>query len=120
MPAVWILMGGSLPGCQPSARSESRPVASTTQSTTVARDAQPASPRDATADAPAPAAAPVQIAAAGDIACDGCAQAATAGLLDALLAGPGLAGALVLGDEAYPSGRAADFQSFYAPAWGRP
>jgi alkaline phosphatase len=126
--ATALLIGSAVSGCQPSARTDSRPVASTQPTTTQARDAQLTSPRDAQppgahdamADTPAPGAPPAQIAAAGDVACDVCAQAATAGVIDALLAGQGLAGALVLGDEAYPSGLPSDFQSFYAPAWGRP
>jgi hypothetical protein len=78
--------------------------------------------RDATADAPAPAPMPPapQIVAAGDIACDGCAQAATADGIDALLANHRIVAALVLGDEAYASGLLSEFQAFYAPAWGRP
>ena len=59
------------------------------------------------------------VAAAGDIACAGCAQAATAALLDQLLQSRGVVALLPLGDEAYASGLLGEFQSFYAPAWGR-
>jgi len=71
------------------------------------------------ADVP-PAPSALEIIAAGDIACDGYAQAATADGIDALLAGHPVVAALVLGDEAYASGLLSEFQSFYAPAWGRP
>jgi hypothetical protein len=59
------------------------------------------------------------IAAAGDIACAGCAQGATADLLEQLLRSNHLAAVLPLGDEAYASGLLSEFQSFYAPSWGR-
>jgi len=61
----------------------------------------------------------LHVVAAGDVACDGCAQGATAALIDQLVSADHLAGVLVLGDLAYPSGSATDFQTFYAPAWGR-
>jgi acid phosphatase type 7 len=67
-------------------------------------------------DGPATA---LHVVAAGDVACDGCAQGATAALIDQLVSADHLAGVLVLGDLAYPSGSATDFQTFYAPAWGR-
>jgi hypothetical protein len=60
------------------------------------------------------------IATAGDIACAGCAQAATADLLEQLLQTRHLAAVLPLGDEAYASGSLTEFQSFYSPSWGRP
>ncbi|HXU01657.1 MAG TPA: metallophosphoesterase [Polyangia bacterium] len=62
----------------------------------------------------------VVIAAAGDIACGGCEQGATADLLDQLLQSRHIAAVLPLGDEAYASGLLSEFQSFYAPSWGRP
>lgn len=62
----------------------------------------------------------LRVVAAGDIACDGCGQDATASLIDQLLSVDHLAGVLALGDLAYASGSAAEFQAFYAPAWGRP
>jgi hypothetical protein len=72
---------------------------------------------DAAGAAPA---AGLVIAAAGDIACAGCAQDATADLLDQLLQSRGVVAVLPLGDEAYASGLLSEFQSFYAPGWGRP
>jgi hypothetical protein len=74
----------------------------------------------ATASEPAAAATGVVIAAAGDIACASCAQAATADLLDGLLASHGVAAVLPLGDDAYQSGSLAEFDAFYRPSWGRP
>jgi hypothetical protein len=62
----------------------------------------------------------VVIAAAGDIACGGCAQGATADLLDDLLQTDRMAALLPLGDEAYASGLLTEFESFYKPSWGRP
>jgi hypothetical protein len=62
----------------------------------------------------------VVIAAAGDIGCGGCAQGATADLLDDLLQTDRMAALLPLGDEAYASGLLAEFESFYKPSWGRP
>ena len=62
----------------------------------------------------------LHIVAAGDVACDSCSQGVTAALIDQLLSTERLAGVLILGDLAYPNGSATDFQSFYAPAWGRP
>jgi hypothetical protein len=62
----------------------------------------------------------VVIAAAGDIACAGCAQGATADLLDQLLRTRRMAAVLPLGDEAYASGLLTEFQSLYGPSWGRP
>jgi len=86
-------------------------------------DAAPA-PGDAANSAPADAAgsppAVVRVVAAGDIACNGCAQGATADLIDQLVSTDRLAAVLVLGDLAYSSGSAAEFKSYYAPAWGRP
>lgn len=64
--------------------------------------------------------ATVRVVAAGDIACDTCAQSATADLIDQLLSADRVAAVLVLGDLAYSSGSAAEFRSFYAPSWGRP
>jgi hypothetical protein len=61
----------------------------------------------------------VVIAAAGDIACAGCAQGATANLLDQLLQTRRMAAVLPLGDEAYASGLLGEFESFYRPSWGR-
>ncbi|HXU64459.1 MAG TPA: metallophosphoesterase, partial [Polyangia bacterium] len=75
---------------------------------------------DAGADGRTPAAPVVRVVAAGDIACNGCAQSATAGLIDNLISADHLAAVLVLGDLAYSSGSAAEFQSYYAPSWGRP
>jgi hypothetical protein len=60
------------------------------------------------------------IAAAGDIACAGCAQGATADLLDHLLQTRHMVALLPLGDEAYVGGLLSEFDSFYAPSWGRP
>jgi acid phosphatase type 7 len=60
------------------------------------------------------------IAAAGDIACDGCKHQETAALLTRLLGERGLAAILPLGDEAYPRGGLADFQSYYTTSWGAP
>jgi hypothetical protein len=62
----------------------------------------------------------VVIAAAGDIACTGCAQGATADLLDDLLKTRGMVAVLPLGDEAYASGLLSEFETFYGPSWGRP
>jgi len=62
----------------------------------------------------------VAIATAGDIACAGCAQDATADLLEELLATQHLAAVLPLGDEAYANGLLSEFESFYRPSWGRP
>lgn len=62
----------------------------------------------------------VHVVAAGDIACDGCAQGATATLVDKILSADNLAAVLLLGDLAYASGSAVEFQRFYAPSWGRP
>lgn len=62
----------------------------------------------------------LRVVAAGDIACDGCAQGATATLVDRILSTDSLAAVLLLGDLAYASGSAAEFQRFYAPSWGRP
>ena len=61
------------------------------------------------------AAADPVIVGAGDIAsCSATADSATAKLLD------GIAGTVVaLGDNAYPSGTAAQFRDCYAPTWGR-
>ena len=59
-------------------------------------------------------------AAAGDIGCAGCAQGATADLLDDLLRADRMAAVLPLGDEAYASGLLTEFESFYRPSWGRP
>jgi alkaline phosphatase len=75
---------------------------------------------DARPDTPAPDPAPSRIVAAGDIACSGCAQVATADAIEGLLADRHVVGALVLGDEAYASGLLSEFQAFYEPAWGRP
>jgi len=55
-----------------------------------------------------------------DVACDVCSQGDTATLIDQLVSTDHLAVVLILGDLAYPNGAASDFQSFYAPAWGRP
>ncbi len=115
-----IAIGLGVAGCQSTAQTPPHPATSTQPTTATLQDAHPTSARDAMAEAPASAATAAVIAAAGDVACDGCAQAATAGLIDALLANQGLAGALVLGDEAYPSGLASNFRDYYAPAWGRP
>jgi hypothetical protein len=62
----------------------------------------------------------VVIAAAGDIACAGCAQGATADLLDQLLQTRRMAAVLPLGDEAYASGTLSEFRASYGPSWGRP
>jgi hypothetical protein len=61
----------------------------------------------------------VVIGAAGDIACAGGAQGATADLLDDLLRTRGMVALLPLGDEAYASGLLSEFESFYGPSWGR-
>lgn len=74
---------------------------------------------DAAGSVPDPTCATVRVATAGDIACDGCAQSATAGLIDQLISADGVAAVLVLGDLAYASGSAAEFQAYYAPSWGR-
>src|SRR5581483_5570908 len=60
-----------------------------------------------------------RLVAAGDVACDGCAQGVTANLIDELESIDRVAAVLVLGDLAYSSGSAAEFQAFYAPTWGR-
>jgi acid phosphatase type 7 len=78
-----------------------------------ARDAGP----DAVADAGPPG---VVVAAAGDIACGGCSQEATAGLLENLLQTQGLVAVLPIGDEAYASGLLSEFEAYYRPSWGRP
>ncbi len=86
-------------------------------------DAGPADARAASAGAPDAPGAPdagVRLVAAGDIACDGCAQATTAALIDQLIATDNLQAVLVLGDLAYSSGSAAEFRAFYTPSWGRP
>jgi len=62
----------------------------------------------------------VVIAAAGDIACAGGAQGATADQLDDLLQTRGMVAVLPLGDEAYASGSLEEFESLYSPSWGRP
>jgi acid phosphatase type 7 len=62
----------------------------------------------------------VVVAAAGDIACGGCAQDATAGLLENLLQTQRLAAVLPIGDEAYASGLLSEFEAYYRPSWGRP
>jgi hypothetical protein len=132
-----LAIGAALAGCQRSAPLNAHPRAdgaATTSTPPSAVSTQPPSgssgaaspdgaplrPADASSDAPAPTSAPSRIAAAGDIACDGCAQAATADVIDGLLRDRHLAGVLVLGDEAYASGLLSEFQAFYAPAWGRP
>ena len=71
-------------------------------------------------DGPTEDALGVVIAAAGDIGCAGCAQGATADLLDDLLQNDRMAAVLPLGDEAYASGLLGEFESFYRPSWGRP
>jgi hypothetical protein len=77
-------------------------------------------PRDAGPDAaPDAGAEGVVVAAAGDIACGGCAQDATAGLLENLLQTRSLAAVLPIGDEAYASGLLSEFQAYYQPSWGR-
>jgi chitodextrinase len=63
----------------------------------------------------AAAAADPVIAAAGDIASSSSGDTATANVLDSL--NPSLV--LTLGDNAYPSGRSADFATWYEPTWGR-
>lgn len=76
---------------------------------------------------PAPLAAPREIppgrtfviAAAGDIAGANLAQALTAELLLGLVQTRDLAAILALGDLQYPRGELADFQRYYAPAWGQ-
>jgi hypothetical protein len=60
------------------------------------------------------------VAAAGDIACASCAQAATADLLDGLLPSKKIAALLPLGDDAYQSGSLKEFDAYYQPSWGRP
>jgi acid phosphatase type 7 len=55
------------------------------------------------------------VAIAGDIAGDGTGDSATALLLDAL----GANAVLTAGDNAYSSGTASEYSSFYAPTWGR-
>lgn len=85
--------------------------------------ADPVDETDASSGRSSASAAPptaLHVVAAGDVACDGCSQGATAALIDQLLFADHLAAVLVLGDLAYPNGSATDFQSFYAPAWGRP
>lgn len=63
---------------------------------------------------------PVVLIGAGDIAeCSGDADEATAQLLDAELASNPNATVFTLGDNAYPSGSAADFANCYDPTWGR-
>ena len=51
---------------------------------------------------------------AGDIASDGPGDTATANLLDTI---PGTV--FTVGDNAYPNGRTADFETYYEPTWGR-
>lgn len=63
----------------------------------------------------AAAATPVTIAAAGDIACTGCRQAATAGVIGTLT--PKYV--LPLGDLSYPQSSLANLNAVYAPSWGR-
>jgi hypothetical protein len=63
---------------------------------------------------------PPVILAAGDIACEGCAQRKTAALLGELSRDGRAAAILPLGDEAYGSGSLAEFEASYAPAWGVP
>jgi len=67
---------------------------------------------------PATASSDPLIIAVGDIACSSCAQADTAALVGSLGQARPLAAILTLGDQAYPSGARADYDSWYAPSWG--
>jgi hypothetical protein len=60
------------------------------------------------------AAAPPTIAAAGDIACEGCAQSRTAQAVARL--DPDAV--LTLGDNAYPAGTLDAYETYYGPSWG--
>ncbi|MGH3065593.1 MAG: metallophosphoesterase [Gaiellaceae bacterium] len=64
---------------------------------------------------PAPPAQTFVVAVAGDIAGDGSGDDETASLLDRIA--PSVV--LTTGDNAYPDGALSQFQSYYAPTWGR-
>jgi len=111
MPMPSNLVAGH-PGVADAASPEGRSDAGSVSRTTSATDAG-----SAVSGGPMPV---LQVVAAGDVACDGCGQGTTAALIEQLLATDHLAAVFILGDLAYPNGSAVDFQSFYAPAWGRP
>jgi hypothetical protein len=67
------------------------------------------------ASAGTPKPAPPRVLALGDVACDGCADAATAALFDTKRH----AAALMLGDLQYPNGTDAEFARSYDRTWGR-
>jgi hypothetical protein len=60
------------------------------------------------------------VVAAGDIACETCAQEETARLMLDLATERPLAAVLPLGDNAYDGGALSEFMKLYAPSWGRP
>lgn len=89
-----------------------------------ARDAQPDEDFDVERDLPGEA-DPVVVAAAGDIAGNWIPMNMsgfyeTSDLLLEIRRRRGLHAILTPGDLAYPWGRLEDFQTFYAPSWGRP
>jgi 3',5'-cyclic AMP phosphodiesterase CpdA len=67
------------------------------------------------AEAGTPKPAPTRVLALGDVACDGCADAATAALFDPKRH----AAVLMLGDLQYPNGSDAEFARSYDRTWGR-
>ncbi len=115
-PPVLAMALGVLLGCQ----RPSGAAASLAAGHPASRDGGAVDARAASGGSPDAPAGVWRLAAAGDIACDGCGQADTAALLDQLVSADHLQAVLVLGDLAYSSGSAAEFQAFYAPSWGRP
>jgi acid phosphatase type 7 len=115
--AAAALIGAVWSGCARTGQPGARPPEDGAASWMISSSSSPAAPPPAH---DAGTAAPVEIVTAGDIACDGCAQAATADTIDHLMAGQPVAAVLELGDEAYASGLLSEFQAYYAPAWGRP
>ncbi|HVZ85425.1 MAG TPA: metallophosphoesterase [Polyangia bacterium] len=125
-PALLVVTGALVLGCH-DARPEARlatdgnaPSNTPQPPVTTTSGGIPRGGPDADGDSSDASSASPEIVAAGDIACGECAQAATADLIDDLLTSRRVAAVLVLGDEAYASGLLSEFQSFYAPAWGRP
>jgi calcineurin-like phosphoesterase family protein len=86
----------------------------TTATTTTATTTTATTTTATTTTAPPPSDDPV-VAVAGDIAGDGSGDSATAAILDSL----GPTAVLTAGDNAYPSGTASQYSSFYDPTWGR-
>jgi hypothetical protein len=86
----------------------------TTAATTTTATTTTATTTTATTTAPPPSDDPV-VAVAGDIAGNGSGDSATAALLDSL----GPTAVLTAGDNAYSSGTASEYSSYYAPTWGR-